>query len=88
MRKFQFKIQDTFQLQVVGLVVAADIKIKDAKLNMGDEITLRLADGSQLQTKVAGIPLNCPYNPESPFSFSLPKGINKEDVPIGTEVWL
>jgi hypothetical protein len=87
MGKFLFKIQETFQLQVIGLTVSVDIKTKDATINAGDEIELRLAENFQLITKVESIPMLKPYNPERPFSFSLPKDINKEDVPIGTEVW-
>jgi hypothetical protein len=88
MGEFLFKIQDTFQLEVIGLVVEVDIKFKDARLKIGDEIELRPPQGSPpLVTKVAAIPMFNPYDPERQFSFSLPKGINRKDVPIGTEVW-
>lgn len=87
MAEFLFKIEDTFQLENVGLVVAVDIKEKDAKVKMGDEIELRLPNSLPILTKVAGIPISSPYNPERTFSFSLPKDINKADVSIGTEVW-
>jgi len=87
MGELLFKIQETFRLENIGLTVAADIKTKDAKLKIGDEIELRLVDGSRLITKVESIPMVCPYDPQRPFSFSLPKAINKQDVPIGTEVW-
>lgn len=87
MAEFLFKIQDTFQFENIGLVVAVDIKEKDAKVKNGDEIELRFSNSLPVITQVAGIMINCPYNPERPFSFSLPKDINKADVPIGTEVW-
>ncbi len=87
MAKFLFTIQDTFQIETVGLIVAVDIKIKDAKIKKGDEIELRLSEGTSMITKVESIPMVNPYDPERLFSFALPKGINKTDVPVGTEVW-
>jgi hypothetical protein len=87
MGEFLFKVQETFQLENIGLAVAVDIKFKDARLKMGDEIELRPSEGSPLITKIAGIAMFNPSDPERWFSFSLPKNINKEDVPIGTEVW-
>jgi hypothetical protein len=87
MSEFLFKIQDTFQFENIGLVVGADIKIKDAKLKTGDEIELRTAKDSSLITRVEGIPMENPSDPDGRFSFLLPKSINKEVVPIGTEVW-
>jgi hypothetical protein len=87
MGEFLFKIQETFELEVIGLIVEADIKFKDATLKNGDEIELRPPGALPLITKVAGIAMFNPYDPERPFSFSLPEDLNKKDVPIGTEVW-
>lgn len=87
MGKLLFRILDTFQLESIGLVVSVDIKTKEAAIRIGDEIELRLPERLPLITKVTGIPMLNPYDPEREFSFSLPKGINKDDVPIGTEVW-
>ncbi|MDQ4120472.1 MAG: hypothetical protein M3209_03395 [Acidobacteriota bacterium] len=87
MGKFLFTIQETFQLEAIGLVVAINIKFKDANLKNGDEIELRQSERPPLITRVAAIPMFNPYDPERLFSFCLPKNINKKDVPIGTEVW-
>lgn len=87
MAEFLFKIQDKFQLENIGLVVAVDIKIKDAKIKNGDEIEIRLPNAPPVITSVTGIPMSRPNDPEKPFSFALPKNMNKADVPIGTEVW-
>jgi hypothetical protein len=87
MGKFLFKIQEAFQLEAIGLVVEVDIKFKDANLKNGDEIELRPPDRPALITKVASIAMFNPSDPERLFSFSLPKDLNKKDVPIGTEVW-
>jgi hypothetical protein len=87
MSRLLFKIVDTFWLERIGLVVAVNAKSADVRLRAGDLLELRRPDGSQLKTEVAAIPHVRPYYPDRPFSFSLPGGVQKGDVPIGTEVW-
>jgi hypothetical protein len=87
MGRLLFKIIDTFWLERIGLVVAVDAKSADVCLRAGDLLELRRPDGSRLETEVAAIPRVRPNCPDRPFSFSLPGGVQKADVPIGTEVW-
>ena len=87
MSRLLFKIVDAFWLERIGLVVAADAKCADVSLRAGDLLELRRPDGSRLSTEVAAVPRVRPDYPERLFSFSLPRGVRKEDVPIGTEVW-
>jgi hypothetical protein len=87
MSRLLFKIVDTFWLERIGLVVAVDAKSADVCLRTGDTLELRRPDGSGFVTQVAAIPNMSPYYPDRPFSFSLPRGVQKWDVPIGTEVW-
>jgi hypothetical protein len=82
-----FKIVYTFWLERIGLVVAVDAKSADVRLRAGDPLELRRPDGSRLETAVAAVPHVSPYHPDRPFSFSLPEGVRKGDVPVGTEVW-
>jgi len=87
MSHFLFKIIDTFWLGRAGLVVAVDAKSSAVRLREGDPLELRRPDGSRLETEVAAIPRVRPDHPDRPFSFSLPGGVGKADVPVGTEVW-
>ena len=87
MSRLLFRIVDTFWLERVGLVVAVDAESADVRLRAGDPLELRRPDGSRIGTQVAAIPRARPNYPDRPFSFSLPRGVEKEDVPIGTEVW-
>lgn len=87
MNRQLFKITEVFSLENLGLVVAVDVKSKDVNLKINESIEVVRPDGSSLKTKIAAIPMLSPYNPERMFSFSLPKQISKEDIPIGTEVW-
>lgn len=87
MRRLLCKIIDTFWLEKIGLVVAVDVTAADVHLRAGDRLELRRPDGSRLETEVAAIPHVRPHYPDRPFSFSLPQGLDKVDVPVGTEVW-
>lgn len=86
--RHQFKVVDTFSLENFGLVVVADAKSKEVNVIVDEMIEVVRPDGSSFKTKVAGIQMISPYDPERRFSFSLPKGIRKEDIPIGTEIWI
>jgi hypothetical protein len=87
MSRFLFKIVDTFWMEKIGLVVAADVRAGDVSLRAGEPIELRRPDGSRLKTEVAAIAMVCPSDPDRPLDFSLPRGVGKGDVPVGTEVW-
>jgi len=86
MSRFLFKSIDTFRLETIGLVVATGVRAGAVSLSAGEPIELRRPDGSRLTTEVAAIPMLCPYDPDRPFDFSLPRGVGKGDVPVGTEV--
>ena len=88
MSRLLFRIIDNFWLERIGLVVAVDAKSGDVCLRAGDLLELRRPDGSRLETEVAAIPHLRPSDPDRLFSFSLPGGLGKADVPIGTEVWI
>jgi hypothetical protein len=87
MGRLLFKIIDTFWLDQIGLVVAVDANSTDVRLRAGDLLELRRPDGSRLGTEVAAIPRARPNYPDRPYSFVLPGGVGKADVPVGTEVW-
>jgi hypothetical protein len=64
-----------------------DAKTADVSLRAGELLELRRPDGSRLATEVAAIPRVRPNYPDRPFTFSLPGGLERADVPVGTEVW-
>ncbi len=55
-------------------------------LKIGDLITLRRPDGSEVETLLGGIELLSPPNDNS-IPFMLGPGLGKEAVPLGTEIW-
>jgi hypothetical protein len=90
MSRFIFKIIDTFWMERIGLLAASDANAQEVSLGVGERIELRLPDGSRFETEVAGIPRlrNLSYDPDRHFEFLLPTGLRKDDVPLGTEVWV
>lgn len=82
----KLKVTDTFLIEKLGLIVAFDIKIKDINVVPKQEIEVLRSDGTTFKTKIFSIPMNCPYDLERPFSFLFPQDVEKEDVPIGSEI--
>ncbi len=82
-------VEDTFAIRDRGLVfVPGIIPEGKEKFQIGDPILLKRPDGSTLQTKIGGLELiqGGHLPPREDVAIFL-KGMNKEDVPIGTEVW-
>jgi hypothetical protein len=82
--KFLAKITDAFQL-IGGLTVITDITF-DHDLRMKSKVELHRPDGSIVQTEAFRNFLD-PSAEEHPISITFPD-LHKEDVPIGTEIWL
>jgi hypothetical protein len=53
---------------------------------MGDPLELRLPDGTVRGTSLAGFDAGLLLNRDPKMPVLL-KGLSKEDVPVGTEVW-
>jgi len=85
-----FRVADVFAFESGLIIVATDCRWNNlpAVLRIGDAIEFRRSDGSVYHSTIAGIPIGGGPNPERPFDFSLPRGVNKEDIEIGAEIWL
>ena len=85
---FGAKIVDTFQIEGRGFVIAFDAPV--FRLLVNDPIQLRTPDGRILNTHVGGIEMVCgpKIDRSRMHPILLPPGFSKQDVPIGTEVWL
>lgn len=55
------------------------------RFRIGDRIVLHGPDGSAIDTQIDGLEFPCP-NPRGELVLHL-KGLTKEDVPVGTEIW-
>lgn len=80
-------VEDTFTIAGRGLTfIPGIVPAGDERFYIGDPILLKRPDGSSIQTSIAGIGLvgGAGHAADVPV---LLRGLTKEDVPIGTEVW-
>lgn len=78
---FLFKVEDLFEIKGRGLILVPGLgdKVKFAKI--GNKIKLIRPDKSEIEAIISGIAFQRNYD-------ILVDNLKKEDVPIGTEVWL
>lgn len=77
---FLFKVQGRFMITGIGLVLLPGLGNKNAKVN--DKIKIIRPDGSIIDAKIKGIIFN------QNCDISVGNDLTKDDVPIGSEVWL
>jgi len=85
---FLSRVEDTFAITGRGVVVIPGIPQDGKKyfVRIGDALEVRKPDGQRLLTSVAGIEMvNSPRKIGIPVL--LPRDVQKEDVPIGSELW-
>ena len=83
------KVEDVFYFSERGCVVVPAVPEGFDFIRAKDQIELHTPDGRRLQTHIASIELPKPKD-GSPcrMAIMLPPDITKQDVPVGTEVWL
>jgi hypothetical protein len=82
-----FVVEDSFLIKGHGIVpVPGIIPQGEERFRVGDPILLRRPDGSTLKWQIGGLELALTAVPREDVAILL-KGMRKEDVPIGTEVW-
>ncbi len=87
MARCLFTVEDTFLIEGRGLVPVPGIAPQgDERFRVGDPIKLKRPDGSEMVRRIAGLELLCP-RPRPDDVVILLKGLGKDDVPVGTEVW-
>lgn len=77
---FLFKVDDRFMITGRGLVLTPGIQNKMAKV--GDQIKIITPDNKSIETTIRGLSL------DEFRSVYIGNNFSKEDVPIGSEVWL
>lgn len=82
-----FTVEDTCLIMGLGLVpVPGIIPRGEERFRVGDPILLTRPDGSSLPWQIRGFEFSCGEPPRDDVHILL-KGLDKQDVPIGTEVW-
>jgi len=84
-----FKVEDVFDISGRGCVIVPAIPAGlDFRIRAKDPIELRTPGGRVLETHIASIELAKPQDGSGcRMVIMLPRGIDKGDVPTGTEVW-
>jgi hypothetical protein len=81
-----FTVEFTFLIRDRGLVLVPGIIPEgEERFRVGDPIALRRPDGSFIEANIGGLEMLDP-NPRRDVVVML-KGMTKDDVPVGTEVW-
>jgi len=87
MARLLFTVEDTFLIEGRGLVpVPGIVPQGDEVFHVGDPIRLKRPDGSEIEWQIGGLEMLYPRPPQNDVCILL-KGLNKDDVPIDTEVW-
>ena len=85
---FLFKIEQVFEISGRGcVIVPAIVEGPDFKIRPQDEIQLRTPDGHVLDTRIGSVEF-LKLAEVTRMAILLPPDVLKQDVPIGTDVWL
>jgi hypothetical protein len=82
--EFAFVIEETFQTTLFGLIVISASNCP-WRPQMKQTVLLKLQDGSEIRTQATA--MLHPENPRRVADLSI-KELTKDQVPIGTEVWV
>jgi hypothetical protein len=82
-----FTVEDTFLIQGRGLVpVPGIVPQGEEHFQVGYPIRLQRPDGSSLAWQIGGLEFICGGPPRDDVIILL-RGLDKGDVPVGTEIW-
>lgn len=92
MRQKLFTIEDTFNILGRGIIVGGELEPNSPICRIGTVVVLVLPNGNELVTEISGIEMIKPIDYETfnrnRVGIMLKDVIKKEDVPVGTEVFL
>ena len=84
MARLIFTVTETFTIRGRGVVLLPGIvPVGKERFKIGDSLLLKRPSGEETQVTIGGLDL-FGHIPEFPV---LVRGLSKEEVPLGTEVW-
>ena len=82
---FLSKVEDAFAITGRGVVLIPGIPQEGGRsVKVGDALEIRQPDGRRIITRVAGIEMGSRIR-SAPIL--LPRDLQKDDVPVGSELW-
>ena len=87
MPRYLYTVTDIFQLTGPFLIPTPGIPDNVAGIRKGTRLQLRRPDGSVISTSIYCFFMSSRRDPTRRI-ISLPRDLTKQDVPLGTEVWL
>ena len=84
-------VEDTFLIEGRGLIIIPGIPYPSEsmrRVRVGEAVVLIRPDGSEIKTAIGSIEMINRKAPITHAPFAPSEPLAKEDVPIGTEVWL
>jgi len=86
---FLFEIEHVFNISGRGCVVAPGIPYSlSVDVRVGAQIVIETPSGARLETKISAFEMINRGKPMEHAPFSLPRTILKEQVPVGSRVYL
>jgi hypothetical protein len=89
--KYLSTVKEVFQLPHIGCTLVPGIPSElrnEVQLNIGDEIELRFPSGDRRKARIEGLNLLCGTESSPSIPISLSRDFTKEDIPIGTGIWV
>ena len=88
MPTFISRVEDVFEISGRGCVVVPGVPVEfsGATLKIGDRVTLKRPNGSEIETTLRGFEMGSRH-PSRCIPILLGKELNKQMVPAGTELW-
>ena len=87
MPTFLFIVDDVFEIPGRYVIPTPGVPVSIRGIRNGLPIELRRPDGTTLQSEIGSIPIIAPYDLKRPTQIAL-RGITKQDLPVGTEIWM
>lgn len=87
MPTFLFTVTNVYDVAGRYIIPTPGVPVSIRGIEKGLPIELRRPDGTTLRTVIASVLMIDPYDPKRPTQISL-QGITKQDVPVGTEIWM
>jgi hypothetical protein len=83
-----FTVENSFHLEGRnGTIISGELEPNAHQFKVGNFVALVKSDGSKLTVQIAGIELIRKFTPNRKTGILIQK-LTKEDVPVGTEVFL